>query len=554
MLLYFQKNSTKPKLEYGSQLILHTKLQPITNSGNPGGFDYKRYCSFQHIHYQSFLKPEDYTIVAGKQTKWFKNFLITSRQSVLETLRKYIKQKRELSVAEALLIGYRDDLDIELVQSYSNAGVVHIIAISGLHLGMIYGALVLLFKRFRSKKWHKFVQPVTILLVLWLFTFIAGSVPSILRSAVMFTCIVLGESLTKRTSIYNTLAATAFILLVIDPFYLWDVGFQLSFAAVISIIAFQHYINNWFYFQNKLMKRLWQLSAITLSAQVLTLPIVLYHFHQFPNFFMFTNLIIVPLSGLILFAELFLLIISFIPLIAEPFGKAVEWLLWLMNTFIERTDRIPYSVTDGIQITIPQAIFIMAAIVFASVWLIRKNRLMFYWATGSLLCYVGLRSIDIIKVNQQQKIIVYNVPKHRAIDVVEGDTYTFIGDSVLLQEGFLRNFHLKPSRIVNRMDMGLLNSVSIQNSVISSHNRKAIIVDKSLPYDDPRQKIQADVLIISQNPKLYISQLMKHYEFKMLVFDATNPLWKIRLWKKDCDSLHLPHHSVPEQGAFEMDL
>lgn len=554
MLLYFQKDSMKPAVEYGSAIILHNPLQAVNNSGNPGAFDYRRYCSFQNIYHQAFLKPGDYTFLSEKHTQWFKSFLISSRQSVLQILRKYIINKNELAVGEALLIGYRDDLDMELVQSYSNAGVVHIIAISGLHLGMIYAALVWLFRRFKKVKWKSFVQPAAILIVLWLFTFIAGAVPSVLRSAVMFTCIVLGESLSRRTSVYNTLAATAFILLLINPFYLWDAGFQLSFAAVLSIISFQHYISNWFYFQNKLMERIWQISAVTLSAQVLTLPVVLYHFHQFPNFFMITNLIIVPLSGLILFAEMFLLVLSFIPFIAQQFGKAVEWLLWLMNIIIDRTDRIPYAVTDGILITIPQIIFIFATIILASVWLIKKNKQMFYLAAASFLCYLGLRSIDILGVTHQQKIIVYNVPKHTAIDVVEGGTYTFIGDAVLLQDGFLKNFHLKPSRIINRIDKGVLKKVSVKDNIIEAPGTRVIIVDKALSPEYPQQKIQADVVILTKNPRLYISQLLMHYDCKMLVFDASNPLWKVRLWKKDCDSLHLPHHSVPEQGAFEMDL
>ncbi len=554
ILLYFQKDSSKPELNYGSQIIITKPLQPITNSGNPGGFDYKRYCAFQDIYHQAFLKAGDYKILPVTKTNWFSQSLINSRLWVLSTLRKYIKEKNEVAVAEALLIGYRDDLDKELVQSYSNTGVVHIIAISGLHLGMIYGMMAWMFSLFKKRKWNRFTKPITILAVLWMFTFIAGAVPSILRSAVMFTCIIIGESMSRRTSIYNTLAASAFILLLINPFFLWDVGFQLSFAAVLSIVAFSKPITRWFYFQNKLLSGTWKLAAISLAAQVLTLPIVLYHFHQFPNLFLLTNIIIVPLSGLILFAEIFLLMISFVPFLAEMWGKAVEGMIWLMNSFIERTDRIPWAVTDGIQITIPQAIFIFGAIIFGSIWLLNRNKQMLFVSVLSIIGYIGLRSIDIMQVNQQQKLIVYNVPKHTAIDVVEGRNYLFYGDSSLLEEGFLRNFHLRPSRIVNRMSPGILKSVVINENLINSSSKNILVLDHPLPYEKPVEKTQADVIIITKNPKLYINQLRDHYNFNLLVFDATNPLWKIRLWKKDCDSLHLRHYSVPEQGAFEMDL
>ncbi len=554
ILIYFQKDSTKPDLKYGAQILITKSLQPITNAGNPGGFDYKRYCAFQDIHHQVFLKNGEYKILQTTNANWFRQILIDTREWVLSVLRKNISGKDEVAVAEALLIGYRDDLDRELVQSYSNTGVVHIIAISGLHLGMIYWALKQLFGLFQRRKWNRFVQPVVILFVLWMFTFIAGGVPSILRSAVMFTCIVLGDAIDRRTNIYNTLAASAFIMLLISPFYLWDVGFQLSFAAVLSIVAFSKHVTNWFYFENKSLKYIWNMCAVTLSAQVLTIPIILYHFHQFPNLFLFTNILIVPLSGIILFAELLLLIVSFIPLLAEYTGKVVEGLVWTMNWLIERTNRIPFALTDGIQISIVQSVILYIAIITAAIWLLRKNKQMMFAAGAFLVVFFGLRSFDIIKINQQRKLIVYNVPQHTAIDVVEGDKYHFIGDSVLLEDGFLRNFHLKPSRILNRMDEGILSSLLIDHGSISSENKKVIIVDQLLSSLQPRSKIKADAIIITKNPRLYINQLLQQYDCKLVVFDATNPLWKIRLWKKDCDSLHLRHYSVPEQGAFELDL
>ena len=144
---------------------------------------------------------------------------------MLSILRNNIHDQNELSIAEALLIGYRDDLDRDLVQQYSNTGVVHIIAISGLHLGMIYGLLLLLFKPFLKFKITKIIKPLVILFVLWGFSFIAGAAPSIMRSAVMFTFIVIGESLGKRTNMYNSLAASAFVILLVNkepiqaPFY-----------------------------------------------------------------------------------------------------------------------------------------------------------------------------------------------------------------------------------------------------------------------------------------------------------------------------------------------
>ncbi len=279
VLVYFKKQDSLPSLQYGSQIFVTAVLQNIGNSGNPGTFNYRQYCLFQGIVKQTFLSKKDYIILNEKKTSFLNEWIFTARDKMLSVLRNNIKGNNELSLAEALLIGYRDDLDRDLVKAYSNTGVVHIIAISGMHLGMIYGLLIILFKPLRKYHFTKIVKPVTILLVLWGFSFIAGAAPSILRSAVMFSFIAVGESLGKRSNIYNNLAASAFTILLFNPFSLWDVGFQLSYAAVLSIVLFSKHINNLFYFKNKLLKAFWSLNAVTLSAQILTLPFVLYHFH-----------------------------------------------------------------------------------------------------------------------------------------------------------------------------------------------------------------------------------------------------------------------------------
>ncbi|MCY7423018.1 MAG: ComEC family competence protein, partial [Chitinophagaceae bacterium] len=277
LLLYFKKDSLPPALTYGSQIVFIKALQPITNPGNPGSFNYQRFNAFRDIYHQCFLQTGDYKTTGVVSKNAFRQWLFDLQFSVINALKKYIKEEREQGVAEALLIGYRDDLDKNLVQAYSNTGVVHIIAISGLHLGMIYGTLVWFFKLFKKRKWLWWIKPLVILLVIWIFSLIAGAAPSILRSAVMFTFILAGESLAKKLTIYNTLAASAFTLLCFNPFALWDVGFQLSYAAVLSIVLFMQPVYNWFYFKNKFLRAVWKLNAVTLSAQILTVPIVCYH-------------------------------------------------------------------------------------------------------------------------------------------------------------------------------------------------------------------------------------------------------------------------------------
>lgn len=555
IILYLQNDSSLNALTYGSQIILKKPLQEIKNSGNPGGFDYKRYSIFHDITHQAYLKPGEFKIVTGKNEKWLDKFLYSTREKVLNILRKNIKSEKESGLAEALLIGYKDDLDKTLVQSYTNTGVVHIIAISGLHLGLIFWLLVVLFKPLQQKKKLKWLRPLLIIAGLWLFSLLAGGQPSVLRSALMFSGIVLGESLSRRKNIYNTLAFSAFILLCVNPYWLWDVGFQLSYAAVLSIVIFMRPVYNWFYFKNKLVDFLWKLNAVTLAAQILTLPVSIYHFHQFPSYFILTNFIAVPLSSMILIGEIFLCIISFIPLIAALLGKILTWLIWLMNTYIERVESIKFSLLDGFQINIGQTILLMIFIAGISYWLIEQRKAGLKTGLVALLGFAALRSYSFVHAEKQQRIIVYNVPRKQAIDFVQGRKYFFLGDTSLLEDDFSRNFHLKPSRILYRTEQtSSFNNLHFSGNYVNCNSKHILLLNKSIAFAPSPQREKIDLLVLSKNPRIYMIQLTASLDIKQVVIDASVPAWKASYWKKDCDSLGIPYHDVTTNGAFVMNL
>lgn len=555
VLVYFKKDSTAPAVEYGTRLLIRKPLQLITNSGNPGSFDYKRYAAFQDIHYQAYLTIHDYRVLAGLKKNLLTGSLIQSRNYILSILRKRIPGRKESGVAEALLIGYRNDLDKELVQSYSNTGVVHIIAISGLHLGMIYGLLVFVLKPLRKRIWIRWAGPLLILIVLWGFSLLAGAVASVLRSAVMFSFIVIGESLSRRTNIYNTLAASAFCLLLYDPHYFWDVGFQLSYAAVLSIVLFMKPVYKQLYFTNKILNTIWQLNSVTIAAQVLTLPLILYYFHQFPNLFLFTNFVAVPLSGFILYGELLLMVFAKITFLNSYIGKLISFLITEMNGVIERTDSLPFAVTDHIQVSLLQTIILFLAIGYLAWWLMLKKVRGLITGLVFITGFVFPDSLTSIRQRQQHKLIVYNIPNHTAIDVIDGKRYQYIGDQLLAEKGPLQRFHLTPSRTAHGVnEWGYLPNTVIAGQMILTAGKSVLIINKSAHFPPVQKKIPVDIIILSGNPGIYLSQLAAVFDCKQYLFDSSNPLWKIQYWKKDADNLHLRHHTISEQGAFEVDL
>jgi competence protein ComEC len=558
IIIYFEKDSANiPLIKYGDKIVIGKRLQQIKNSGNPGAFNYERYSAFHQIFHNVFLKKKDWILLDEKNVNSFRQFLFTARKNVLSILQKNMQGRDDqLAIAEALLIGYTQDLDKELVQAYSNTGVVHIIAISGMHLGLIYILLVWLFNKIPFIKKSAFTKVILILSCLWLFALLTGGSASILRAAVMFSCIVVGQNFGKRSSIYNSLAASAFLLLCYNPYFLWDVGFQLSYLAVLGIVIFQKPIYHLLYIKNSLLTKIWQLTTVSLAAQILTYPVCLYYFHQFPTLFLFTNILLVPFSSLILFVEIILVAFSWIPFAGIYIGKLTWWLVWLMNKIILWFNGLPFSVLDGISASVISTIFLYLFVISAGYCLLNKSKIIFKLSLFTLLCFTALTGYTKWKTSSQQKLIVYNVPQHQSIDFINGNSYKFIGDSVLLLDGMLQNFHLKPARIALQLNKRTdsLKALHQNKYFYQFHNKNILLIDEPVAFQPAAEKMNIDYIIISKNPKLYISQLAKVFNCNQYIFDGSNSLWKIANWKKDCEQLHLRCYSVPEQGAFIMDL
>lgn len=380
IIIYFKKDSLLHQLSYGAQVAFSKKLEPINNMGN--SFDYRRYCLFQSgITHQVYLKPTDLVILPEKKTNWFSRFIFSIQDHVLTTIRTNIKSKKETGLAEALLIGYQDDVDKSLIQSYSNTGVIHVIAISGMHLGLIYWLLVLILKPLDATKKLRYINLVIIVCCLWLFSILAGAQPSILRSAVMFSFLLIGRNIARNMPIINSLAASAFLLLCYNPFWLWNIGFQLSYVALLSIVIFMKPVYNMIYVKNKGLDQIWQLAAVSLAAQLLTTPFILYHFHQFPTYFLITNMIAVPLSSLVLLGEIALCVVYFIPVVSTFMGKVLCFLIWTMNSSVEYLEVLPFSVWKELNINLLQAISMELIVAGFGYWLIEKQK------TG---CWVGI--------------------------------------------------------------------------------------------------------------------------------------------------------------------
>jgi len=554
-LIYFDKDSASQKLKYGDKIIFQKGLTDIKGSGNPGAFNYAQYAAFHQLFHQAYLRQNQWVLLKEKNKKLWPQFIYSTRGNVVSILEKYLGKNNESSIAKALLIGYKVDLDKDLVQAYSNAGVVHLIAISGLHMGIIYGVLIWIFSLTPFIKKSKSLRLVLIIFCLWLFALLTGASPSVLRAAVMFSFIVAGNALNKRSSVYNSLAASAFLLLCFNPFILWDVGFQLSYLAVLGIVVAQKSISNWLYFKNKYAQRLWQLIAVSLSAQLFTFPLCFYYFHQLPLLFLFSNMLAIPLATLALWGCLILLFISPVSIAAFYFGKAVWGIIWLLNHTVLFFDSVPFALWQGVSLS-PAETILMYMIVCSFLYaFIQKSKIAFKITFAFSVIFASFIGFDTASAYSQKKIIVYNIPLYKAVEFVDRKNFLFLGDSIVMKNKSLHEFNLKPAHVLWRLkeEDSFTNASKFNNNFYQFYDSRILMIDSTVKFSSDK-KVELDYIIFSKNPRVNLEDIASVFNCKKYIFDASNSLWKIEQWKKECEELHLQFHSVPEQGAFIVNL
>jgi competence protein ComEC len=278
----------------------------------------------------------------------------------------------------------------------------------------------------------------------------------------------------------------------------------------------------------------------------------IYHFHQLPVYFLLSNVVAVPLSTVILLAEILLCIFSFLPTAAHAVGLVVQWLIHLLNNYINSINLLPFATWDHLQISYLQLLFILIMIAGFAAWFInRKNNGMWVGLT-CLLFTLGLRAHSFYLARHQTKVVVYNIPHSYAIDFINGRNLICKADPSVLQNSIVQNLTLKPSRTLNRTsEVNQMNGLLKSNEVYKLGGTAIYVMDKPMHF---KSQVAVDILILSNNQKIELSSLTTKVRPKLIIADASNKTYRLDAWKKQADSLGIPFYDVTREGAFVGDL
>lgn len=568
-LLYLEKDSASMLLRTGDRIVFSPELSGIENKGNPEEFDYRKYLAYNMIFSSDYLAGDDWRLV-DDEAVGFRPKLSRLRMKLVGLLRDFGLSDDELGVMSAMTMGYSDILSDEIRHAYSSAGAMHILAVSGLHVGIIYGIIVFLLSFIKNDKLNWLKVLITITLI-WLYALFTGLSPSVSRASLMFSLMSLGKLQKNSPGSLNAVFASMFILLVINPYNLVNIGFQLSYSAVIGIIILQPRLYAIFEVKNKFLDWIWSLTTVSVAAQLATMPLCFYYFHQFSNYFLLTNYVMIPISTIAIWTCFIFFAVSWIPYISTAVAYCLSWLAKAMNYACLTIEGLPFSTALDIYIDVPQMILLFAIIVlFVTFFFFTKRYSHLFAAVAMCVILAATNLWQSVEASSQKTLVVYNISKTTAINIIDGtDNIMFANlDSIQPEkiEFTAKNNWLKKGldreKYVN-LSSGKENLLS---TITAIDNRKVFFKHKFIDYDGLRLyvlddnfmpiddescgKVDVDYVVLSDSPYVTLEEVAEHFNFKKIIIASSNSISRCEAWEAECSDLGYIVHDVKKDGAF----
>ena len=544
ILINIEKNTLKKILRSGDFIFTQKKPKPVLSRTHPGGFDYKKYLNRIKIYNQLSLKDQDFVIVKNQNLSFLDHLKNWNTDLEKKLDESSLGQASKRSI-KAILLGKRNAMDRELIQAYADAGVIHILAISGLHMGVIMLFLGFILKPLKSIPAGNWIYIICIILLLWGFALFAGAGPSVIRAVTMFTGLAIARYAKRIHSTLHLLIVSLFLLLVLYPPFLYQIGFQMSYLAVLGIIKIDPVLQRLWQPQYLIIQKIWKITTVCLAAQMAVAPLSIYYFHQFPGLFMLTNWMILPFFGLFLIGSLGLLILIVLNIEFQPLIVGYDYIVTKMNETILWIAHQEGFLFKNMRLSLLGLIIIYAFLVFLY-WCIRFRKIKFF--TG-LLSIVLLFQIVLFfeRWDQSKQHHLWLFYQHNKTVIGHQSSYKmtlYSPQDISRGESFINDFK-------NKYPIDTLEIRSFKNTYISGALH-LLVIDEKKVYEIA--KFKASHVLLTNDPKVNLDRVLLYHYPKMVFADGSNKPWNVSRWKQSCQKLNIPLVNLRENGAVKISL
>ena len=544
IILNIQKDSLHHVLEIGNYVLIKGNLTKNKPPNNPNQFDYSKYLENKQIYAQLYADVDEIKVGSKiEKSIWYYSSQLRTR--IIRNLEKNNFNKTELNVATALIMGQQQDISPEIIKDYQYAGAVHILSVSGLHIGFILVFVTFILKPIPNTKRGSFLKLLIILVSLFIFGIIAGLAPSVVRSVTMFSFVAIGNHLRRSVNIYHTLLVSVLLILLFEPSFLFDVGFQLSYTALFFIIWLQPLLSSIWQPKHKVSKYIWDILTVSFAAQIGTLPLSIYYFHQFPGLFFVTNLIIIPLLSIIMILGVLVMLLAAFNVIPAFLSQLLEWSIYYLNKIINAIASFEEFIIQDIPLHFHLLLSGYLLLFAVILWFKKPSFTKF----AIVLISIIILQISYLKIHwtivNEQELVIFNSKKNTLIAKRKGENIlVYANDSIL--KTAQRNSLLKSYRIGNLST--LQHKKQLQNFIYFK-GKKIFILDSSGIYPE---NIKPDIIVLTQSSKINLDRLFQIMKPKLVIADASNFKTIQKQWKASCEKQKIPFHATAEKGFYKL--
>ena len=541
VLINIEKDSIASFFKIGDRILIKNKFIAIKESLNPHQFNYKNYLVKQGIHLQVYTTKQELLLLDQTSTS-FLGFIAAFRLKIQQSLQQYDFSEDELAIMNALLLGQRQDISKELTANYSKAGAIHILAVSGLHVGIILWMLSFVLKPLERYKKGKVIKLVLVLLFLWFFAVLAGMSASVTRAVTMFSAIAIGQFYNKRNAVEHSLIFSMFILLLLKPLFLFDVGFQLSYLAVFGIIWVQPVFYQLWKPKYYIIDKGLQLITVSTAAQLGVLPISLFYFHQFPGLFFLSNLLIIPFLGVILGTGIIVLGLSYLTILpiflVDIYGGIISILNRLV-AFIARQEAFLFS---DISFSFIKMFFSYLVIIACFQFFLKRNAKRCLFFLSSVVVFQSVFFYEKYHIEKNNEFIVFHKSRNSIVGIRTGSFLEVYNDmdSLVTKQNLLKNYKVGEN-IQYQNYQKLPNILQLNKKIV-------LFIDTAGVYN--LTDLQQPILVLRQSPKINLERLINRLQPTIIIADGSNYKSYVRRWKATCLKLQIPFWSTDELGAY----
>ena len=544
VLVNIAKNSTQKNFETGTQIALKGQILKNKPPYNPDQFDYSRYLENQQIYAQLYLKPNGY-VIAPYVRKNIGYYISRIRTTIIQNLEKTDFASKERNVALALILGQKQELSPEVMQDYQFAGAIHILSVSGLHIAYIMFFLNFLMKPISNNRRGLFIKLIITIGCLWLFALIAGMSASVVRSVVMYSFITMAYYLRRGKNTYYTILVSAYLILLFQPYFLFDIGFQLSYLALFFIVWLQPLLATLWKPKNKFHKIVWDILTVSIAAQIGTLPLSLYYFHQFPGLFFATNLIVAPFLIFIMIFGIVVMIFAGFGFTPALFTKPLEYAVYSMDYCINWIASFKSFVLQDIPFNFYLLISIYFCFIATIIWFKKPQFNKLAWVLISILTLQTSWIKTQYDMYKKEELIVFNQKTNSLIAIRKGQEVALYGNDSIIKTAS-QNTTLKSYLTAN---FSFIKKKTILKNSLYFNKNKILIIDSTGVYTT---KKQPDIILLTQSPAINIDRLLNALHPKIVVADANNYKSMQANWEKSCKKRGISFHAINNKGFYRM--